>query len=300
MSDSKEQNFYVNFSEAGQRHETVQRLLPEERRQSLVQFSTVDHFQEEETSKQTGSTFGENEFNQDFQINEEPETAVASKDGEMFTKSPQLRRSDSRLSIVSQSSAHENANAVNNRASLDTINIKSIATKVKNALVIAKYASSGQVKQEQLKEKERLKKTARKIKVATNMFPKRRLSTISNSSTHQRNLPSAALLFAVRQPVLALARLGEWAQVELVLKNMTKNDERLHLVDNDTGETMLMMACKDNKLVVIERLLELGSPPNVRALDKRTALHYAAEFCFDDVIKVLLSHKADPNLFGGV
>ncbi|WAR23175.1 ANK3-like protein [Mya arenaria] len=67
----------------------------------------------------------------------------------------------------------------------------------------------------------------------------------------------------------------------------------------DNGMTPLMIAAKENKLVIVERLLELGVNVNDRAKDGRTALHYAAAYAKDDIVKVLLNKKADTTITGG-
>ncbi|KAK7485350.1 hypothetical protein BaRGS_00023449, partial [Batillaria attramentaria] len=66
-----------------------------------------------------------------------------------------------------------------------------------------------------------------------------------------------------------------------------------------SGVNALMVAVKDNKLSIVERLLDLGCQVNDRAKDGRTALHFAASMAREDTTKLLLSRKADPFIPAG-
>ncbi|XP_078693591.1 uncharacterized protein LOC144922996 isoform X3 [Branchiostoma floridae x Branchiostoma belcheri] len=67
----------------------------------------------------------------------------------------------------------------------------------------------------------------------------------------------------------------------------------------ETGVTPLMIAVRENKLVVAERLLELGANLNDRAKDGRTVMHFAAASAKDEVVKLLIAKKADATIPGG-
>ncbi|KAL3867730.1 hypothetical protein ACJMK2_040593 [Sinanodonta woodiana] len=77
--------------------------------------------------------------------------------------------------------------------------------------------------------------------------------------------------------------------------NETVEDTELQ----DNGLTPLMVAVKENKLVVVERLIELGVNLNDRAKDGRTVMHFAAAYAKDDIIKLLITKKADLSILGG-
>ncbi|KAM9308056.1 uncharacterized protein PAF06_012193 [Gastrophryne carolinensis] len=60
-----------------------------------------------------------------------------------------------------------------------------------------------------------------------------------------------------------------------------------------------MIAVRENRLSVVERFLELGLNLQEKTQDGRTALHVAATYSKEEIIKLLLAKKADPNLPGG-
>ncbi|XP_025833800.1 serine/threonine-protein phosphatase 6 regulatory ankyrin repeat subunit A [Agrilus planipennis] len=64
--------------------------------------------------------------------------------------------------------------------------------------------------------------------------------------------------------------------------------------------TPLMYAVKDNKTSLIERLIELGADVTARNNDNYNALHLAAMYSREDVVKLLLTKKGvDPYSTGG-
>ncbi|XP_046353562.1 serine/threonine-protein phosphatase 6 regulatory ankyrin repeat subunit B-like isoform X3 [Haliotis rufescens] len=99
--------------------------------------------------------------------------------------------------------------------------------------------------------------------------------------------------------LLGLCNRGEWMILEQSLRNMDKANPQLLATDEETGVTPLMVAVRENKLVIAERLLDLGVNVNAKAKDGRTALHYAASYAKDDIIKLLLNRKSDPSMPGG-
>ncbi|XP_078580181.1 uncharacterized protein LOC144864139 isoform X2 [Branchiostoma floridae x Branchiostoma japonicum] len=78
-------------------------------------------------------------------------------------------------------------------------------------------------------------------------------------------------------------------------RNLTENLKE----QEETGVTPLMIAVRENKLVVAERLLELGANLNDRAKDGRTVMHFAAASAKDEVVKLLIAKKADATIPGG-
>ncbi|KAG5674416.1 hypothetical protein PVAND_004389 [Polypedilum vanderplanki] len=67
-----------------------------------------------------------------------------------------------------------------------------------------------------------------------------------------------------------------------------------------TGNTPLMLAVKDNKTPLIDRLVELGSDVCARNNDNYNVLHVASMYSREDVVKALLNKKGvDPYATGG-
>ncbi|XP_067125162.1 serine/threonine-protein phosphatase 6 regulatory ankyrin repeat subunit B-like [Centruroides vittatus] len=60
-----------------------------------------------------------------------------------------------------------------------------------------------------------------------------------------------------------------------------------------------MYAVRDNRLIVAEKLIDIGINVNARNLEGMTALCMAASNVKEDMIKLLLSRKADPHIPGG-
>ncbi|XP_060553271.1 serine/threonine-protein phosphatase 6 regulatory ankyrin repeat subunit C-like isoform X2 [Ruditapes philippinarum] len=79
---------------------------------------------------------------------------------------------------------------------------------------------------------------------------------------------------------------------------LDENEEEYYDTE-DNGLTPLMIAVKENKLVIVERLIDLGVNLNDRAKDGRTVMHYAAAYAKDDIVKILLNKKADITITGG-
>ncbi|XP_066532025.1 transient receptor potential cation channel, subfamily N, member 1 [Hoplias malabaricus] len=98
--------------------------------------------------------------------------------------------------------------------------------------------------------------------------------------------------------LLTLCVRGEWIALEQTIKSLDKGDPELFQVDEESGLSLMMLAVRDNRLAVVEKLLELGVSPGEKAKDGRTALHIAAAHAKDDLVK-LLARKVDPNSSGG-
>ncbi|XP_022089542.1 serine/threonine-protein phosphatase 6 regulatory ankyrin repeat subunit B-like isoform X2 [Acanthaster planci] len=99
--------------------------------------------------------------------------------------------------------------------------------------------------------------------------------------------------------LLLLSLRGEWGTAETLLRNAEKGDPEINRQDEETGVTPFMLAVKDNKIVVAERLIDLGVHINARAKDGRSAIHYAAASAKDEITKLLISKRADTTLVGG-
>ncbi|XP_041105107.1 transient receptor potential cation channel, subfamily N, member 1 isoform X2 [Polyodon spathula] len=98
--------------------------------------------------------------------------------------------------------------------------------------------------------------------------------------------------------VLLLASRGEWIALELTLKGIEKGGPEISHIDEESGLTPLMIAVKENRLSIVERLLELGVNLTDRTKDGRTALHVAAAHSKDEIVKLLVK-RTDPNVPGG-
>ncbi|KAK1131784.1 hypothetical protein K0M31_015943 [Melipona bicolor] len=106
------------------------------------------------------------------------------------------------------------------------------------------------------------------------------------------------------QKLLGLAARGEWAPVDQLLKSLEKAAQNVgedgplaplaSIMDPATGMTPLMYAVKDNRTGLLERMIELGADDNYNAL------HIAAMYSREDVVKLLLSKRGvDPYATGG-
>ncbi|XP_036423490.1 transient receptor potential cation channel, subfamily N, member 1 [Colossoma macropomum] len=100
------------------------------------------------------------------------------------------------------------------------------------------------------------------------------------------------------QRLLQLSLRAEWIALEQTLKALDKGDPDICQVDEESGLSLMMIAVRENRLAIVERLLELGVSPGEKAKDGRTALHIAAAHSKDDLVK-LLARKVDPNNPGG-
>lgn len=99
--------------------------------------------------------------------------------------------------------------------------------------------------------------------------------------------------------VLQLASRGEWIALEQTLKGIDKCDVDVCQADQESGLTPLMIAVRENRLSIVEKLLELGASLSDRTKDGRTALHVAAAHSKEEIVRLLLTKKADPNATGG-
>ncbi|XP_030644286.1 transient receptor potential cation channel, subfamily N, member 1 [Chanos chanos] len=100
------------------------------------------------------------------------------------------------------------------------------------------------------------------------------------------------------QRLLQFSLKGDWIALENTIKTLDKGDPEIHQFDEESGLSLLMVAVRENRLAVVDRLLELGANPCEKSKDGRTALHIAASHSKDDIVK-LLARKIDPNIPGG-
>ncbi|KAG7458245.1 hypothetical protein MATL_G00236160 [Megalops atlanticus] len=100
------------------------------------------------------------------------------------------------------------------------------------------------------------------------------------------------------QRVLQLAIRGEWIALEQTIKGLEKGDPEISQFDEESGLSLLMIVVRENRLTIVEKLLELGVSLNEQTKDGRTALHVAATHSKDEIVR-LLAKRGDPNAPGG-
>ncbi|TKR72642.1 hypothetical protein L596_020059 [Steinernema carpocapsae] len=89
--------------------------------------------------------------------------------------------------------------------------------------------------------------------------------------------------------ILFLAKKGQWHQVEAML-NSTEGKIDLTATDQQ-GFNTLLLAVKDGRDTILERLLTMGADLHVTTKDKRTAVHVAAMYAFEEMMKKLVDNK---------
>ncbi|XP_012688345.1 transient receptor potential cation channel, subfamily N, member 1 [Clupea harengus] len=100
------------------------------------------------------------------------------------------------------------------------------------------------------------------------------------------------------QRLMQLAFRGDWIVVEQTIKALDKGDPEIFQTDEESGLSLFIIAVKENRVAVVERLLEMGVNPSEKTKDGRTSLHIAAAHSKDEIVR-LLARKADPNIPGG-
>jgi len=67
--------------------------------------------------------------------------------------------------------------------------------------------------------------------------------------------------------LIALCRKGDWVGVDTVIKYAIKHnvDPDLNTVSESSGWTPIMFAVKDNRIQIVEQLIDLGYPVNTKA-----------------------------------
>lgn len=89
----------------------------------------------------------------------------------------------------------------------------------------------------------------------------------------------------VSQHLIQLCRRGDWLGVDTLLRLTPYEDLNLDERAQNTGWTPLMFATKENRVNIVERLLEIGYDVNARAADGITALHLACAYAREDTIR---------------
>ncbi|KAK3920064.1 Caskin-2, partial [Frankliniella fusca] len=112
--------------------------------------------------------------------------------------------------------------------------------------------------------------------------------------------------------LLSMCQKGEWPPVDQALKSLEKavaaakaeakadpasaGEDVVTLplagvADPSTGMTPLMYAVKDNRTAFLDRMVDLGCDPTARNQDNYNALHVAAMYSREEVVKLLLPKK---------
>lgn len=91
--------------------------------------------------------------------------------------------------------------------------------------------------------------------------------------------------------LLSLAHRGEWTLLDHTLRNMNTRPsaEQLNACESESGLNCLMLAVRDNRLVLCERLLELGADANARALVYK---HFFFYIISTHMSTIYLNHKS--------
>uniref|UniRef100_T1IHG8 Uncharacterized protein n=1 Tax=Strigamia maritima TaxID=126957 RepID=T1IHG8_STRMM len=112
----------------------------------------------------------------------------------------------------------------------------------------------------------------------------------------------------VGQRLLLSSQKGDWPAVEQIIRHLERaqigsaSNGSINFgggLDETGGLTPFMYAVKDNKVVIAERLLDLGANLNDKAKDGFTALHFAATYGKEEMLKMLINRRADGTIVGG-
>ncbi|XP_058234421.1 transient receptor potential cation channel, subfamily N, member 1 isoform X2 [Hemibagrus wyckioides] len=101
-----------------------------------------------------------------------------------------------------------------------------------------------------------------------------------------------------RAELLSLSVTGQWTTLEEILNGLEKGEPEISQVDEDTGLSLLMVAVRENRLSIVEKLLQLEVNTEEKTRDGQTALHIAAACSKEDIVE-LLARNTDPNTPGG-
>lgn len=99
--------------------------------------------------------------------------------------------------------------------------------------------------------------------------------------------------------LLNSARHSDWSLVDEILNFARVYGVNTDVVTDTNRWTPIMYAARDNRAMILEKLIDLGFDINAQALDGVTALHLACAFAREETIRVLLSGNADPTIKGG-
>ncbi|XP_024944185.1 ankyrin repeat domain-containing protein 39 [Cephus cinctus] len=110
----------------------------------------------------------------------------------------------------------------------------------------------------------------------------------SNTSSVQQSLPEMDF----ERGIWYAAQTGDYERLEKLLRKGVSPD-----IEDSAGYTALHYAARNGHAIVCRELLNRGANVNAQTRSGRaTALHRAASQNLPDIIKLLLSFKADPNL----
>ncbi|XP_065062546.1 serine/threonine-protein phosphatase 6 regulatory ankyrin repeat subunit A-like isoform X2 [Rhopilema esculentum] len=103
--------------------------------------------------------------------------------------------------------------------------------------------------------------------------------------------------------IVWFAKQGLWQALDAFLEKLFQENKVQLRFDPEllpeNGLTPLMLACRENKFSVVEKLIELGNPVNELDKEGKSALYHAVTSGSDSIVKCLLNAKADPNLTAG-
>jgi len=100
--------------------------------------------------------------------------------------------------------------------------------------------------------------------------------------------------------IILACKRGDWATVEALIKRTKTEGLDLRLVTEHLGWNPLHFASKENRVMIVDMLIEAGYNVNSKAKDGTTPLHLACLYAREDTIRMLLLRGADPMLPGGV
>lgn len=99
--------------------------------------------------------------------------------------------------------------------------------------------------------------------------------------------------------LLNSARHSDWSLVDEIVNFARVYGINTDVVTDTNRWTPVMYAARDNRAMIVEKLIDLGFDVNAQALDGVTALHLACAFAREETIRVLLSGNADTTIKGG-
>lgn len=100
--------------------------------------------------------------------------------------------------------------------------------------------------------------------------------------------------------LMLACKRGDWLMADHLLKKSKTDGLDIRYVTEHLGWNPLHFAAKDNRVNLIDPLLEAGYSVNAKAKDGTTPLHLACIFAREDTIRILLLRGADPSIPGGV
>lgn len=100
--------------------------------------------------------------------------------------------------------------------------------------------------------------------------------------------------------IILACKRGDWMSVEALIKQSKTEGLDTRLVTEHLGWSPLHFAAKDNRVTIVDMLIEAGYPVNCKARDGTIPLHLACLYAREDTIRMLLLRGADPMVTGGV